>query len=62
MPNPRNFKITSHAESEEVQKVGDDEESTAKFCKESSTDSNEDSDEESVSCPPMKKRLTKNTR
>jgi hypothetical protein len=48
--------ITSHAESEEIRKDCDDEESTAKVCNESSTDSNEDSDEESVSCPPIKKR------
>jgi hypothetical protein len=34
--------ITSHIESEEIWKDGDDEESTAKVCNESSTGSNED--------------------
>jgi hypothetical protein len=50
--------ITSHTESEEIWKDGNDKESTAKVCNESSTDSNEDSDKEYVSCPPIKKRLT----
>jgi hypothetical protein len=34
--------ITSHVESEEIRKDSDDEESTAKVCNKSSTDSNED--------------------